>query len=259
MKSLPPLLKKRFSMPVHFGLSICRGVILALACLSGLASAQGYVHFSHRQSSAPFPAAVVLATPEIEVRELTAAGSLEKVPQWAEQASRGVATALQRVVADRRDLKVVAMPTLTDAEQEQFEDFLAAYWVVGQSAHLMMQFGGSAWEHRRTQFDYTLGEGLPWLREKTGADAVIVSLGDDIVSSGGRIAMTVLAAAAGVALPTGRSIITFGVVNLNNGDIAWLHYDQSGVRDLKNPESAKVMTEAVFKTLPEGGKPVAKK
>jgi len=229
------------------------GAIFSLALAT--ASAQGYVHFKH-SGGTPFPAALVAAQPEVQVRELTAAGSLEKVPQWADQASKGIAAALNGVLAGRSDLTTVAMPKLTDAEQDSLEDFLATYWVVGQNAHLMMQFGGSAWAHKRNKFDYTLGEGLPWLREKTGADAVVIALGDDIVSSGGRMAMTVLAAAAGVGLPTGRSIILFGVVNLHNGDIAWLHYDQSGVRDLKNAESAKVMTEAVFKTLPEGGKPV---
>lgn len=235
--------------------------LAAVSLLGSKVSAQGFVHFTHSdaQSGIVFPKKLLVAKPEIEVRELNAAGQLEKVPQWAEQSATGVRAAVDGVMATRTDFSVVAMPKLTDEEQDQLEDFLAAYWVVGQNAHFMLNFGGSAWQHRRTKFDYTLGEGLPWLAQKTGADAIVVSLGDDIVSSGGRVAMAVLAAAAGVALPGGRSIITFAVIDLKTGNLSWMHYDQSGVRDLKNPESAKVMTQTVFKNLPAAGKTVVAK
>ncbi len=239
-----------------------RSVIFCISLfLCAAASAQGYTHFSHAAGpgATAFPGTLLVASPEIEVRELNAAGALEKVPQWAAQSVTGVRNAVDGVLATRTDFKVLSMPTLTEQEKDELEDFLAAYWVVGQNAHGMLNFGGSAWAHRRTKFDYTLGTGLPWLAEKTGADAIVVSLGDDIVSSGGRVAMTVLAAAAGVALPTGRSIITFAVIDLKTGNLSWMHYDQSGVRDLKNPESAKVMTASVFKTLPAGGKTLAAK
>jgi hypothetical protein len=236
-------------------------VAALVASLSAFVQAQGYTHFSHAggANAVAFPKTLLVANPEIEVRELNAAGGLEKVPQWATQSVAGVRSAVDGVMTSRADFKVVSMPPLSEQEKDELEDFLAAYWVVGQNAHLMINFGGSAWAHRRTKFDYTLGEGLPWLADKTGADAIVVSLGDDIVSSGGRVAMTVLAAAAGVALPTGRSIITFAVIDLRTGDLSWMHYDQSAVRDLKNPASAKVMTEAVFKTLPAGGKTIAAK
>jgi hypothetical protein len=236
--------------------------VVALSSLLAVhVSAQGLTHYSHSasQGAISFPQKLLVAKPEIEVRELNAAGGLEKVPQWAEQSATGVRAAVDGVMATRTDFSVVPMPKLTDEEQDQLEEFLAAYWVVGQNAHFMLNFGGSAWSHRRSKFDYTLGEGLPWLAQKTGADAIVVALGDDIVSSGGRMAMTVLAAAAGVALPGGRSIITFAVIDLKTGNLSWMHYDQSGVRDLKNPESAKVMTQAVFKSLPAAGKTIAAK
>ncbi len=235
------------------------GVFLLLS--PNLGWAQGLTHFQHKSGDGAvvFPQALIVSKPDVQVRELTASGAQEKVPQWGEQASAGVRAAVEGVLAQRSDFKVSPLPALTEQEQEALDDFLAAYWVVGQTAHLMMNYGGSPWEHRRTKFDYTLGEGLPWLREKTGADAIVVALGDDVVSSGGRVAITVLAAAAGVGLQGGRSIISFGVVDLRNGNISWLHYDQSGIRDLKNPDSAKVMTQSVFESLPLGGKLVGAK
>ena len=58
---------------------------------SSLSGAQGYTHQVHRSGAngVAFPGTVLLSKPEVQVRELTAAGALEKVPQWAEQASRG--------------------------------------------------------------------------------------------------------------------------------------------------------------------------
>ena len=240
---------------------LLRTMALLIAAVASFVSAQGFTHFAHKTGDGAiiFPQTLILSKPDVQVRELTASGIQEKVPQWGEQASVGVRAALESVMAQRSDFKVSPLPTLTDKEQDELDEFLAAYWVVGQAAHFMMNYGGSAWEHRRGKFDYTLGEGLPWLREKTGADAIVVALGDDVVSSSGRVAMTVLAAAAGVGLQGGRSIISFGVVDLRNGNISWLHYEQSGIRDLKNPESAKVMTQAVFKSLPAGGKFVVAK
>jgi hypothetical protein len=57
--------------------------------------------------------------------------------------------------------------------------------VVGVTAHNMLLNGGDAWSHKRKEFDYTLGPSLAFLKKKTGANAAIVLVGDDVISSGG--------------------------------------------------------------------------
>lgn len=108
----------------------------------------------------------------------------------------------------------------------------------------------AAWEHKRTRFDYTLGSGLAFLKEKTGADGAIVIVGEDLVSSAERKATAIVAALVGVAVPLGQSVILVGVVDLATGGLLWLHHTSSQHYDLKDYDAAKSMLAEIFGAYP---------
>ncbi|NTV94852.1 MAG: hypothetical protein HGA75_05480 [Thiobacillus sp.] len=232
-------------------------VLLVLAfCVGPVFGADYSLHYTLLESPArPFPTKLVLLPPQVTVKEISAGGVLDRVPEWTAQANANIQAELATALAARPEFEMVVAPTLAPQESELVDQYLASYMVVGIAAHWVTNFGGSEWAFKRQHFDYTLGEGLDFLREKTGADAAIMVIGEDYVSSSGRKAAMIVGALFGVGIPGGVSVVSVGVVDLRNGDILWMHHSQSGVKDLKDKESVHAMLGEILATLPgKGGK-----
>jgi len=225
--------------------------VAALAASPTTVQAQRYnVHYTLLEAQRPLPKKLVILPVDITVREMSAGGVLEKVPEWTRDASQSIQHAIEESVKPRSDFTIVPMPTLSADEEAFLDEYLASYLVVGLTAQNMTQYGGAAWEHKRKHFDYTLGTGLKFLKEKTGADAAIVAVGDDVVSTAGRKTAFVVLAALGIAIPLGRSVLSLGVVDLGNGDILWQHFDTSVSTDLKDPAGAASMIRGILQAYP---------
>ena len=130
------------------------------------------------------------------------------------------------------------------------EDYLATYLQVAFAAHAVTLSDDPAWAHKRSHFDYTLGSGLQFLRDQSGADAALVIVGEDVVSTGGRKAAAFLAAVMGVGIPLGHSLVSVGVVDLTNGDLLWMHHTASVRYDLKDPDAARTMIQEILGGYP---------
>lgn len=210
-------------------------------------------HFSLKESARPFPAKLVLLPPQVTVKEISAGGIMDLVPEWTAKARTNIEEELHRLLNAKQGVQMATPPKFTSEEQEKVDQYLASYMVVGQAAHWVARFGGGPWEHKRDHFDYTLGEGLAFLREKTRADAAVMVIGEDYVSSSGRKAAMIVGALVGVGIPSGQATLSIGVVDLNNGDVLWMHHDQSGVKDLKDREAVKEMLSNIIAGLPSQG------
>lgn len=225
-------------------------LLLAALVVSTSSALAQYRHVTLQNNSQALPKKVVVLPADVLVRELSAGGVLEKVPEWGKRSSENLTKALSEIGQANEQFTVVDMPALSDEEQETLDQSIATFMTVGVTAHNMLLLGGSAWEHKRKEFDYTLGPGLAFLKEKTGADAALLVAGDDIVSSSGRKAAVVFAALVGAQLATGRSVAVTSMVDLATGNLLWMHYDQSGTKDLKDYESAKEMVAGIIGKYP---------
>lgn len=226
--------------------------LLALAALAALpALAQHRVHWSLlADPPRALPARLVAVPAHVLVREVTAGGVLEPVPQWTEAASANLTRAIGEIAAARRDLGLVEVPELSGVERELLEQYLATYLVVGSTAHAITLGADPAWEHKRRRFDYTLGGGLAFLKARSGADAAIFIVGDDVVSTGERKAVAVVAALFGAVVPLGRSLVSVGIVDLDSGDLLWMQHSFSQRHDLKDYDSARAMLAEIFAAYP---------
>lgn len=232
---------------------LCALALLALT-LAAAPAAAGNLHYSLLENPArPFPARLVLLPPQVTVREVAAGGIMERVPEWTRWASDNIRDELLVGLGWRPEFTLLPVPELTPAEQERLDQYLATYMVVGIAAHWATTAGGSAWAHKREHFDYTVGEGLAFLREKTGADAALLVIAEDYVSSSERKAARLIGALFGLGIPGGQAVVSIGVVDLNNGDLLWLHHSQSGSKDLKDRESVRQMLSEALATLPAPG------
>ncbi len=196
------------------------------------------------------PKKVVLLPPQVFVFELSAGGVPTRMADWEATARTNLsATARRRAETDRL-FELVPAPPLDAAETEQLEAHIGLYDRVAQSVFVYGRGEQSAWAHKKNEFDYTVGPGLAFLRERTGADAALIVLGSDFISSGGRKAAFVAGLALGLIMPLGQSFITAGIVDLQTGDVQWMSFDSSSRIDTRDPADVDDLMDALYQTWP---------
>lgn len=197
------------------------------------------------ESPAAAPIKVLLLPVDFDVMEFSAAGMVEPKPDETAATEVMMMDSAGRVLRGTKKFQVVDMPALTDAEKDVLKEHIALYKLTAVNAAQMMRLGGPAWKAKQKNFDYSIGDGLKYLIERSGADTAVVVAGAKVSSSGGRVAMMLLLAAAGVAIPMGGAQATAGLVDLDTGRILWLEDSAAFKGDL----SEKPNADTAMKTL----------
>lgn len=202
----------------------------------------------------PMPTRVVLLPVDIMVSEISMGGVVEEVEAWSKQAAGNMEQALKNYAASSHKIEIVPLAKLTGKEQDSADEHRALYDRVAANAFIYTnpQFAGPAWDHKIKHFDYTLGDGLAFLRKRTGADAALIVVGEDEISTSGRkAAMVITRVLWGSNMRAGTSYLSAGLVDLKTGDILWLNSSAStGDRDLREAEDVTAMVNALFEPFP---------
>jgi len=194
---------------------------LLIACLTATAAADD----TATEPAAAAPKVVLLPT-YFQIYSLATA-SAQEAPEWSRAAERDATAAVHKLLPDHGDLQLQPMPELSAEEQELVKQQLAFYRVVAQTAQ--------TWA-RTTKGEYSIGPQLAFLRAKTGADKAVIIHGQDIISTGGRMAFTFIAAAAGIGIVGGSNFITAGMIDLETGRIEWAT-TRGGMGDLTDQDN----------------------
>jgi hypothetical protein len=232
---------------------ICRLAGLAIILLvAACAGPQHRLHYTVLENpDKTLPKKVVLLPADIVVNELTAGGVVEEVPAWSEQARKAISTALSRFASKSHHFENIPLPELSQKEQEKLEAELAFYDVVGGTAYEVTRNPDKAWRHKLAHFDYSIGNGLNFIRQKTGADAGIIVTAVDFVPTAERKAMWVAASAFGASIWMGNPIVFASIVDLETGNILWMNFALEGsYSDLRDQKDADSMIEKLFKLYP---------
>jgi len=225
-------------------------LIMASVTASGALAAMSAVNPAFTQNLDARPKKVVLLPPQVFVFELSAGGVATRMADWEATAKDNLVTAATRLAQGAGLFEVVSTPTLSPADLDQLEAHIGLYDRVAQSVFVYGRGEQDAWAHKKHEFDYTVGPGLAFLREHTGADAALIVLGSDFISSGERKAAFVVGLLLGVALPLGQSFITTGLVDLNTGDVQWMSFDSSASLDTRKPADVDEILRALYQTYP---------
>jgi hypothetical protein len=232
---------------------IVTSVVLVLGVVSSPAhAATTYrVHYTMLEANAaPTHRKVVVLPVEVEVAELSAGGITEVVPKWSEDAKKHVANALANYIRDNSDLEVVQSLPLTKAQKEIAEEHVALYKQVAFAAQQTTSpVGGKGWQHKLRKFDYTLGTGLSFLTN-TGADTAVLVYGEDYISTGGRQALFIAAAAAGVSIQLGHTFLHIGVVDLKTGNLLWTNYLYNTTTDMRKADDNNTLVKKILAPYP---------
>jgi hypothetical protein len=226
-------------------------LVLALSVAANSALAvDSIVNPAYATPGAALPKKVVLLPPQMFVYALTAGGLPTRMTEWETAARDNLAAASTRQAQADQRFELLPMPPLSPAEADTVEAHLGLYDRVAQSIFLYARGGAAAWAHKKADFDYTLGPGLAFLREKTGADAAMIILGSDFISSGGRRATVAAGLAIGLLLPLGQAFITSGLIDLKTGAIEWMAFDSSVSVDSRSATDIDSLIKTFYTTLP---------
>ena len=230
-------------------------LLLAMALLSGCATPTAKIHYTLKEHPDSRPLQQVVLLPvDVNVKEMSAGGVEEEVPEWSRKAEENIRSALLIARGSEGGCCVTRMvdsSSLTPEERESLEEHLALFNTVAANAMWVDLPGNSAWHFKSEHFDYTLGDGLSFLKTRYGVDAGLIILGEDVVTTGGRKAMAILAAAGGLYVPLGHSILVGGLVDFETGDLLWLNHTVStGNADLRDPESCLALARKLMENYP---------
>jgi len=237
----------------HLGFSLFMVVALVLTGCASVPSSKVHYTIKQNPNSRPFQQVVLLPV-DVDVYEMSAGGVREEVPEWSSTAESNIRRAL--LVSKDSGGKCcvtrhVDSSSLTPDEQETLEEHLALFNTVAANVLWTSLPVNTAWHFKTEHFDYTLGDGLSFLKKKYDVDAGLIIVGEDVVSSAGRKATAFVGAMFGVAVPLGHSILMGGLVDFGTGDLLWMNHEVSaGGTDLRDPDSCLDLARSLTKDYP---------
>lgn len=196
------------------------------------------------------PKKVVLLPPQVFVFELSAGGVPARMSDWEAAARDNLTSAAIRQARESSVFDLVPTPPLETLALDQLDAHIGLYDRVAQSVFVYGRGEQSAWAHKKDEFDYTVGSGLSFLREQTGADAALIVLGSDFISTGGRKAAFIAGLALGIIMPLGQSFMTAGLVDLKTGDVLWMSFDSSSNMDSRKPDDVDGLMRTLYQSYP---------
>lgn len=225
---------------------------LLISLLAGCASGRTYTA-THDTPLAPRK--ILLLPPEVRMQEVTAGGIAETVEAWGKKANENLIAALKEHVQAKQMFEMVEMPALSPEEQEILDQHTAMYEVVANNAYQFGMLRDDSWTERAKELNYTVGPGLKFLADETGADAALFVVGLDSVSTmGRRVLFVVTTIMFGLpVIPPGFSYLAAGLIDLRSGKLLWQSYDYGiGRLDLREPKDVQSLTASVLETYPSG-------
>ncbi len=228
--------------------------LLVAVVLAGCAQPQlpqYRIHYSLLESpQAKAPKKVLVLPVDVVINEVTAGGVSEEVADWSRKGSDNVLAALNRQFrVDNKNLnkiQLIEAPKFADRDAANIKQHLALYRRVAGTV-FDTTYGQGAWPHKIYRFDYTLGNGLKSVADRTGADTALVLIGEDSVSTAGRK----IAAFFMDSVSYGHSFLSAAIVSLRTGDILWFNYIyEYKSTDLREPDDAAKMVARLFEEYP---------
>ncbi len=211
------------------------------------------IHHSLLEKSKLLPKKILVLPVDISVFQLSTGGVSEEVKKWSDLANTNVHKVISQFASKSKKFEVIQYKKFQGKEQNRVDEHVALYNLVGRMG---LSYFSGAWKHKRVKFDYSLGSGLKFLADKTGADAAMLVVGVDYVSSKGRKAAAVGLLLAGVLLgrgariPLGYSNLVVGIVDLRTGNLLWIKREKDSVRTLRKTEHVEHMVKRIMSDYP---------
>lgn len=219
---------------------------LSLCLFSGFATAES------RNLAAGFSkmskgAVISIMQPDVELFSLSAGGVSEPKADWTEAATKHINAALD---AKSKELGL-ASRNLSENEADDLAEINALHAAVARSISLH-HMGIDSWRlpTKEGKLDWSMGDAVRPLREKTGADYALFLWVRDSYASAERKAAMVALALLGVGITGGLQIGYSSLVDLRTGQVLWFNQMFRGTGDLREAEPAAETIATLLKDFP---------
>lgn len=217
-------------------------LMLVGVVLSGCATTANRQTPQLRRDTGQAPRIVVMPI-DVELSELSAGGVQQPNAAWTDAARTHMKAALEQE-AKSRSVKLADFNA--DAGSAEDRDLSAElvklHRAVGTAAFATQM---APLPSKEGKFDWSLGPDVAAIARTQQADYALFIFLRDSYASGGRVALMIVGAALGVAMPGGAQVGFASLVDLRSGDLVWFHRLLRGQGDLRTPAAA----EETVKTL----------
>lgn len=226
-----------------------RPALCLLACtalLGGCAVTKSVSHIDQLEARATKPR-ILLMAPDIRFYLMTASGMTEPHAGWTAAARENFAKAIVAEGAARNaDLVIYDEGAALSELESSYAKLHAAVGSTVLQNHFLQKLPAKA-----GRFDWSLGPGVSKVGDYASADYALFIYYRDYQASGGRVAMSIFAAAlTGVVLSTGGQGGFASLVDLKTGNVVWFNKVDAGTGDLRNPNGATAVVAQLVKGLP---------
>lgn len=222
---------------------------VALVWCQGLAHAQGtpHRHLAPGFDAVSKDAQVVLVPVDVELFSISAGGVLEPKADWTDAAQRFMSQAIHARTAEL-GLKTRDLDT---ALADEHAELLSLHAAVARSISLHHgTSGGWALPTKEGRLDWSFGDVMRPLRERTGARYALFTWVRDSYASAERVATIILMAALGVGIGGGMQVGYASLVDLETGRVVWFNQLARGSGDLREAEKAAESINVLLTSFP---------
>lgn len=201
----------------------------------------------------------VLLLPPAFTEFQNAVSGFEVIPDWTEAARHNLGEAA-RMSLQIAGLELAPLPNITAEESTVVRNHLAVAQLIVAAGAL---YDGWAWHDQRANFDRSLGDGLRFLHERSGADYALFIYGAQVRQTSGRVGMRILstlaAATVHVGLLTtggGGQVVNVCLLDLNDGTVVWFNSSEtknvfgSAGSDMRDMVATQAAMRALFASYP---------
>jgi hypothetical protein len=193
---------------------------------------------------------VVVMPLDIELYSISAGGVPEPKADWTETAHKNFRDALLA----RNGIQGIELVTLSERDADDFVDINALHGAVARAISLH-HFGPASFHlpTKEGKLNWSLGEAVRPIKEKTGADYALFSWVRDSYASAERQAAMIASAilSLGRYVPGGGLQVGYAsLVDLNTGRVLWFNRIQRSAGDLRDPSKAAGTVDALLDQFP---------
>ena len=190
---------------------------------------------------------VVVMQPDIELFSMSGGGVQEPRADWTEAAQRHVHAALR----DKASALGVRLREVGDRDADELAEINALHAAVAQSIALHHARGGAlALPTKEGKLDWSLGEAVVPIRNKTRGDyALFLWVRDSYASAERKLAMVALAL-FGVGVVGGFQVGYASLVDLKTGQVLWFNQLVRSSGDLREAIPAAESVGMLLKNFP---------
>ncbi len=204
-------------------------------------------HLAPGFTQLPKAAKVVLVPIDVELFSLSAGGIAEPRADWTATAHKLLKDALH---AKKAKLGLQTSD-LDEAAADELAEPLSLHAAVAQSIALHHGLGGNwALPTKEGRLDWSFGETMQPLADRSGADYGLFVWVRDSYASAERKAAMVLFALVGVGLAGGTQVGYASLVDLKTGQVVWFNRLLRGAGDLREEKPAAESVDALLGGFP---------